>query len=129
MSGPGSPIDQIPSVWGKIIESGTPEFVMIMTEAYASQCSRENYRRGEMEKDFKNNPFSEVIETLNIHAIDIKNGNQFSGLVSFKYNDVGQPEFDEPSYYPCEGDSLNARTPMLFAACRDATLALNRKAI
>lgn len=131
MSGCGHPVDAIPSVWKKVLDNGMPEFVMIMTEGYATKSKEipQNYRRGEMEKDFKNNPGSEVVEILNIHGIDMKTGNQANAFVSFKYNDHGQPEFDEPTYGPCEGDALKANVPTMFAACREATLLVKRMAI
>lgn len=131
MAGCGHPVDAIPVVWQKVLENGMPEFVMILTEGYATKSKEfpENYQRGQMEEDFKNNPDSEVVEILNVHAIDIKTGDQANAFVSFKYDDHGQPEFDEPAYAPCEGEALNANVPMIFAACRAATLMIHRKAI
>lgn len=131
MTGCSNPVDAIPGAWGKVLENGYPEFVMIMTEAYATKSKEmpENYVKGQMEEDFKNNPESEVVEILNVHAIDINTGNQATGFVSFKYNDNGQPEFDQPLYNACEGEALKANVPTIFAACRDATLLLKRKAI
>lgn len=124
----GHPIQTIPKAWEHIIRDGIPEFVMIMTEAYASkEMPVENYLRGEMEKDFKNNPDSKVVEIINVHAIDMKTGNQLDGFVSFKYDDYGQPVFDTPTYADCEGESLNANMPMMFAACRNATLLMIKK--
>lgn len=131
MNGCGSPVDSIPGAWGKVLENGYPEFVMLMTEGYATKSKEipENYRKGQMEKDFKNNPESEVVEILNVHAIDVKTGEQASGFVSFKYNDNGQPDFEEPLYNSCEGEALTANVPTIFAACREATLTLKRKAV
>lgn len=131
MNGCGNPVDAIPGAWEKVLENGYPEFVMIMTEAYAAKSKEisEDYVKGQMEEDFKSNPESEVVEILNVHAIDIKTGKQATGFVNFKYNDKGQPEFDDPIYNDCEGDALKANVPAIFAACRSATLLLKRKAI
>jgi hypothetical protein len=130
LAGEGHPMNLIPSAWEKIVENGIPEFVIAMIEGYASKNENpQNYRRGQMEEDFKNNPDSTVVEVLNIQAIDIKTGNQISGFVSFKYNDKGQPEFEIPEYSPCEGESLNANIPRIFSLCRDATLEFMRKAV
>lgn len=123
----GHPIQTVPSAWGHISKDGIPEFVMIMTEAYASATPLQEYKRGEMEKDFKNNPCSQVVEIINVHAIDMKTGEQFDGFVSFKYDDSGIPVFDEPSYSKCEGEALKANMPAIFTACRGATLMLNNK--
>lgn len=125
----GHPSVLIPSAWQKIIEDGIPEFMIIMTEGYARSGQPEKYRKGQMEEDFKNNPNSDVFEVINIHGIDIKAGNQYSGMVTFKYDDQGQPLFDSPSYAKCEGEALNANLPMLFSACREATLIMQKKAI
>jgi len=129
----GHPVQTIPVAWEQIIRDGTPEFVVVMTEAYAStHPSNEpppDYRKGQMEEDFKNNPCSDVMEIINVHGIDIKTGKQYSGMVAFRYDDNGQPVFDEPSYAECKGDSLQANIPAIFSGCRKATLALQKKAV
>lgn len=125
----GHPLHSIPGAWEQIIRDGIPEFVIVMTEGYASTGPRENYQKGQMEQDFKNNPDSEVMEIINIHGISMKSGEQHTGMVVFRYDDHGQPVFEEPSYSKCEGEALNANIPALFAACRGATLVIHRKAV
>lgn len=129
----GHPLQTIPVAWEHIIRDGLPEFVMVMTEAYASTHQKneppQNYRKGQMEEDFKNNPCSDVMEIINVHGINIKTGEQYSGMVAFHYDDNGQPVFDEPDYNECAGEALKANIPALFSACRHATLILQKKAI
>lgn len=128
--GEGHPLETIPHAWGQIVQDGVPEFVVVMTEGYAKVGGDpSDYRKGDMEKDFKNNPDSEVLEVLNIHGIDLGTGKQADGFVSFKYGDDGLPVFDEPSYGDCEGAALGANIPILFEACRQATFATLNKAV
>lgn len=119
----GNPIQMVPVAWRKILEDGIPEFMMFMVEGYASTTpDLSNYRKGEMEKDFKNNPGSSVREVITIQAVDIKTGYQMTAVVPYKYGDNGLPEFEEPSVSTCEGDALNCNIPYLFKSCREATM-------
>lgn len=125
----GHPNETVVMAWEQIVQDGIPEFMIVMVEGYAKKNISTKYKRGEMEEDFKNNPESEVVEILNIHGIDMKTGDQADGLVSYKYNDKGLPDFDEPTYAPCTGESLKANMPMIFTSCRYATLATMNKAV
>lgn len=128
----GHPTDTVPAAWERVIQDGVPEFVIVMVEGYATISDTalpKDYRRGEMENDFKSNPESKVLEVLNIHGIDMKTGNQADGFVAYRYNDSGLPEFEEPSYGPCEGEALQANMPRIFTACRQITLDIMKKAV
>lgn len=117
----GHPLETIPMAWQHIIQDGQPEFMLVMTEGYASATPIENYKRGSMEEDFKNNPNTEVFEIINVHGIDIKTGQQADAVVKFHYED-GVPTFDEVQSNMCEGQALEANIPRLFRMCREATL-------
>jgi hypothetical protein len=119
--GEGSPMEMAAAAWGKVLGHGVPEFMMFMVEGYATQNPSE-YKKGDMERDFKNNPDSKVMEVITIQAIDIKTGLQMTGIVPYKYDDSGLPVFDEPGVNECSGESLNANIPALMGQCREATL-------
>lgn len=123
----GDPVEMVPPAWGRILEDGIPEFVMLMVEAYASE-NVDNYRKGAMEQDFKNNPDSRVREAITIQAVDIKTGRQMTGIVRYVYGDDGLPVFDEPSIGECEGKALECRVPSIIGMCRDQTLKIGRVA-
>lgn len=119
----GNPIEMVPVAWRKVLEDGMPEFMMFMVEGYAtSKPSLEGHVRGEMEKDFKENPASTVSEVITVQAVDIKTGAQMTAVVPYKYGDDGLPEFGEPTVGPCEGEALKCNIPYLFKSCREATV-------
>ena len=123
----GDPVEMIPHAWERILEDGIPEFVMLMVEAYSSE-NVDNYRKGAMERDFKENPESKVREAITIQAVDIKTGRQMTGIVRYGYGDDGLPVFDEPSIGDCEGQALECRVPSIIGLCRDHTLKIGRVA-
>jgi hypothetical protein len=117
----GNPLEEAPVAWRKIMDHGTPEFVMLMVEGYAS-TKVDDYERGRMERDFKDNPDSEVREVITLQAVDIKTGRQLTALVPFRYGDDGLPEFEEPKVGPCDGRALEANVPSMMNNCRKLTL-------
>lgn len=119
----GNPIEMCPMAWRKMLDDGIPEFMMLMMEGYAKTSKPgDEYVRGDMEKDFKNNPDSDVREVITVQAVEIKTGRQFTAVIPYKYDDAGQPDFEEPSIGPCEGDALMSNVARMFSACRDATI-------
>jgi hypothetical protein len=123
LAGNEHPLNMAPMAWRKVLDDGIPEFVMLMIEGYASTSKPgEDYVRGNMEKDFKDNPESNVREAITLQAIEIKTGKQFTAVVLYKYDDSGLPEFEEPNIGPCEGEALNSNVARMFSACRDATI-------
>lgn len=119
----GNPFELAPMAWRKVLDDGIPEFMMLMMEGYAKTSKPdEDYVRGNMEKDFKENPDSDVREVITVQAVEIKTGRQFTAIVPYKYDDQGQPEFEDCSIGPCEGEALNSNVAKMFSACREATL-------
>lgn len=116
------PMEMVPAAWGKILDQGIPEFVMLMVEGYASEQPLEEYERGSMEEDFKNNPGSTVKEVITLQAVDIKTGEQMTAVMPYHYGDDGMPVFEEAKVGPCEGEAMNCRAASIFNACRQATL-------
>lgn len=118
----GNPLQEAPAAWRKVMDHGIPEFVMLMVEGYASLKGSEGYERGRMERDFKENPDSEVSEVVTIQAIEIKTGRQLTALVPFRYGDDGLPEFEDAKVGPCDGPALEANVPYMMSQCRKFTL-------
>lgn len=124
---PGHPVDQLINVFPVMIEfghqnnHGNINSMILLTEGYSiagkNKDGIESYARGDLEKDFKSNPDSNVIEVLNVQAIDMLTGEQSAGFVSYKYDDKGAPEFNNPDFIICEGDNLQGNIAMLFNKC------------
>lgn len=125
----GNPFELAPMAWRKVLDDGIPEFMMLMMEGYAKTSKPdEDYVRGDMEREFKENPDSEVREVITVQAVEIKTGRQFTAVIPYKYDDHGQPEFEDPCIGPCEGEALNSNVARMFAVCRDATVSFLQEA-
>ena len=126
----GDPIAALPKSWQHILENGVPEIVMYMTEGYVKKLPKDSntdklptgHIRGEFEREFKEDPSTDVREAITMQAVDIESGKQFSGMLLYKYDDSGVPEFEDVEVVPCEGPALEARMASVFANCRSATL-------
>lgn len=119
----GDAFSMVPMAWRKILDDGIPEFMMVMIEGYAKATKPEDdYVRGDMEKEFKENPSSDVREVITVQAVEIKTGRQVTAILPYKYDDQGQPEFEEPTIGPCEGEALQSNVARMFSALRDATV-------
>jgi hypothetical protein len=76
---------------------GTPELIIFLTEGYCkTSVSIEDYQRGELEEDYKNNPLSDVSEALLINGIDVYTGIFGSCFINFTYDDYGMPNLSKP---------------------------------
>lgn len=118
----GNPFEMTPITWRRMLDDGIPEFMMLMVEGYASTTPSEKHEKGALEREFKENPCSEVVEVIAIQAIEIKTGNQMTAVVEYKYGDDGMPVFGEPKVGPCEGAELETNVPAMFKMCRDLTV-------
>jgi hypothetical protein len=123
----GHPTDSLSGAWKHMLEYVDPECAIVMTEAYCrtSREFPENHEPGAYERDFKDNPLSDVQEILNVHGIDIETGVQFSGFVGFRIGDDGQPVFDEPYYAQSEGRALECNIPVALERLRNMTAETN----
>jgi len=102
----GSPLVQIEeNVYSSIINVckhivstfGTPELIIFLTEGYCKTSnSIEDYQRGELEEDYKNNPLSDVSGALVINGVDIYTGIFGSCFINFTYDDFGMPNLSKP---------------------------------
>lgn len=96
------------------------EFLMIVVEGYVREVENEDDEisvanlpeRGELEKDYKENPFSTVREAITITALDWNCSGVWSATSPYGYSDSGVPVWGETvaNFYPIvEGEELNGR--------------------
>jgi hypothetical protein len=74
-------------------------FIAIIAEGYTSPAENSivagQIQGGGLEKDFRENPFSEVRQTLMVTAVDWECRNLYTVIAPYKYDDFGVPVFDE----------------------------------
>jgi hypothetical protein len=95
------------------------DFLVLLVEGYAkSEMTEEevmNHDRGDFEKDYKENPFSDVREGIMMTAVDWNATSVWSIASLYRYDDQGVPEFDEePMCTTCTVDTeseTNGRIP------------------
>ena len=75
------------------------EFGFLVVEGYAETNTDgknfSDYERGDMAKDFSENPFTTITETLVIHGYDWNLTSRFTHACHYKYDDKGVPVFTE----------------------------------
>jgi hypothetical protein len=80
------------------VELGTPVFGAFVSEAYikreVTEGERDTIKRGDMERDFKNNAETNVVECITIIGFS-RTGHREYHIVEYKYDDSGQPNFSE----------------------------------
>ena len=108
------PVAGFPLIWERILEEGHPDFIAIFTEGYFGPYHAEKgHQRGQYERDFKENPFSDVKEALLIAGVDIRQGRYRNAVIPFSYDDGGMPHFTQ---YPW-GDGSGGNLGGLLAGC------------
>lgn len=73
-------------------------FIALAAEGYSRVGGKDlptDYERGDMESDFKENPFTDVRETLIITAVDWGCEHIYSSMSPYTYDDAGVPVFSE----------------------------------
>lgn len=75
------------------------EFGFLTVEGYAETDTEgksfSDYERGDMAKDFAENPFTTITETLVVHGYDWNLTSRFVHACHYKYDDRGLPVFGE----------------------------------
>jgi len=78
------------------------EWMFMVVEGYFRQMENlgdsheaHDYERGEMEEDYKNNPFSDVREAIIIYGVNSDLNTEISIHVPYRYDDAGVPVWDE----------------------------------
>lgn len=96
----GNPIDHLPQILSNIAQAGFIYWhnLTFITEAFMrtnlERFDIGKYEHGDLEKDYKENPLSEVIEGFAISTITWE-GDSLTQFTPFGYDDKGRPEFQE----------------------------------
>jgi hypothetical protein len=103
---PGHPVDTFPLVLERILDEGLPDFVAVIAESYVgTHFDEHSYKHGQFERDFKENPTSDVTEALLIAGVDIRQGRHRNTAIPFVYDDGGMPRFTRhPWDDGCDGN-------------------------
>lgn len=124
------PVDALPKMLSDLNESGLAKFhfLMFFVEGFARRvekpngeksikdlCEDTNYERGSLEKDFHENPASNVAEGLIITAYSWT-GEGASGTQFYKYGDNGLPVYEEEAEFSTyeKGNEQQGNVPDVF---------------
>ena len=93
----GHPFESLPDVLSKAYDDGLDEFdtVSIVVDSYVrlkKLDSLTGYQRGDLEREYKNNPNAPVSEALTVATYGYDGGSA-GKCVKYIYNDNGLPEF------------------------------------
>jgi hypothetical protein len=93
----GHPFESLPDVLSDAFNDGLCEFdtVSIVVDSYVrvkSNGGNTNYQRGDLEREYKNNPNPDVKEALTVSTYGYY-GESAGKCVSYVYDDKGLPEF------------------------------------
>lgn len=119
----------------KAMPIGKFDFIILAVEGYARSLADDknrddfvrDFQRGDLEKDFSENPFSDVREGIVVTAMDWNAENLFSAVSTYTYDDFGVPQFSdvEANISAIDESSDNGRIPdTLMAICRYMNLAI-----
>ncbi len=90
------PFESLPDVLSDAFNDGLTEFdtVSIVVDSYVREGTKPptNYRRGDLEREYKNNPSASVVEALTVATYGY-HGESAGRCVKYVYNDKGLPEF------------------------------------
>jgi len=120
------PVDELPYLLSECHEKGMTEylFLMFVTEGYArrgdiSEMTDEekNPPRGVLEKDFAENPNTNVCEGI-IGTVFAPSGETVTATCFYKYDDNGLPVYEEAEYVYSDGgdDRAQGRLADVFTA-------------
>lgn len=117
MSGNGNPAEVLPIVLSDLQKDGHLEnwsWICLVTEAFIDKRIGldENYERGDAEKDYKENPFTTVKETM-VASIFTYDFQAFAGFQTFALDDFGKPVYEELEYQD-EGAGNGGVIPFIF---------------
>ena len=92
----GHPFEGLPDVLSDAFNDGLTEFdtVSIVVDSYVREGMKPptDYRRGDLEHEYKNNPNASVVEALTVATYGY-HGESAGRCVKYIYNDKGLPEF------------------------------------
>jgi hypothetical protein len=117
MSNGSNPAEVLPAVLSDLQKDGHLEkwaWIGLIVEAFIDKRIGvdENYERGDAEKEYKENPFSTVKETMvvNIFTYDFQ---QFGAFQTFALDDFGKPVYQEVEFQD-EGAGSEGLIPFVF---------------
>jgi hypothetical protein len=117
IEGINNPADILPQVLSDLNNDGHLQkwsWLCLIVEAYIDSRIGidENYERGDAEKEYKENPFTTVKETMvaNIYTYDFQ---QFGAYQVFSLDDAGKPVYDEVQFQD-EGSDNGGLIPFIF---------------
>lgn len=93
------------------------EFIAVVVEGYGKDLSEaddsevKKMNKGDLEKEYKENPFTDVREGLMMSAVDWGMTGVWGVANMYRYNDTGVPTFDEPFFtsYPYDDNDEYGR--------------------
>lgn len=92
----GHPFESLPDVLSEAFSDGLTEFdtVSIVVDSYVREGTEPptNYRKGDLQHEYKNNPSTSVVEALTVATYGY-HGESAGRCVKYVYNDKGLPEF------------------------------------
>lgn len=93
----GHPFEGLPDVLSDAFSDGLTEFdtVSIVVDSYVRlkpESRIADYRRGDLDREYKNNPNTDVSEALTVATYGY-HGESAGKCVTYVYNDKGLPEF------------------------------------
>lgn len=97
----GNPVETLPEVLDKIAQSGLIYWhnLSFVTEAFmrneVKASELDTYKQGDLEKEYKENPATDIIEGILVHTITWQ-GETNTRFTPYTYNDHGRPVFAEP---------------------------------
>jgi hypothetical protein len=120
--GKGHAPDTLPKAWAKILQKGSPEYVIVIVESYTdATLGVSGYREfGQLAEDFKNNACSQVRENILLYGLDTSTGRQIAMRVPYTYDDQGMPRFEDAIVWAPTGEGLalgNATIPYILEGC------------
>ena len=90
------PFESLPDVLSDAFKDGLTEFdtVSMVVDSYVREGTKPptNYRRGDLKREYKNNPSASVVEALTVATYGY-HGESAGRCVKYVYNDKGLPEF------------------------------------
>ena len=91
----GHPFESLPLVLNDAYNDGLTKFdsiSLVVDSFYRDRINDPNYQKGDLQKDFSNNPMSTVVECLTTVTYGY-DGHSVGTVVKYVYNDKGLPEF------------------------------------
>jgi hypothetical protein len=84
----------------KAIPPAKFDFVILAVEGFIQAIDKDKLaktetKRGDLQKEFMENPFTNVMESLIVTAMDWNTSVMFNTSTVFKYDDFGVPQFNE----------------------------------